>query len=44
MTDLSDILERYVSDGSLPGAVAMVAQAIRLRWQRWARLPSAVIQ
>ena len=26
MTDLSDILGRYVSDGSLPGAVAMVAQ------------------
>lgn len=25
MTDLSDVLERYVSDGSLPGAVAMVA-------------------
>ena len=23
MTDLSDILERYVSDGSVPGAVAM---------------------
>ena len=27
MTDLSDILERYVSDGSLPGAVAMLAQS-----------------
>ena len=27
MTDLSDILERYVSDGSVPGAVAMVAQS-----------------
>jgi len=26
MTDLSDILEPYVRDGSLPGAVAMVAQ------------------
>lgn len=30
MTDLSDILERYVSDGSLPGAVAMVAQSDQL--------------
>ena len=27
MTDLSDILERYVSDGSVPGVVAMVAQS-----------------
>jgi CubicO group peptidase (beta-lactamase class C family) len=30
MTELSDILERYVSDGSVPGAVAIVAHSDQL--------------
>ena len=30
MTDLSDILERYVSDGSVPGAVAIVAKSAQI--------------